>query len=93
MAAICHAAVCVGFAGFAPLVIWLMNKDGSPWLARHAKRAMVAQFVGLFAFVVITTVTCGLGAVLYMPWMAAELYLAYKVWEDDPVDYPLLPEL
>lgn len=61
---------------FAPLIIYLLKKD-SPFVAAHAKQAMVWQgacfvlsaVLGIGGFV-LTFLTAGLGALIFIPGMA-----------------------
>lgn len=88
-AALIHGGVFLGLAGFAPLFIWLMNKDGkNEYLAFRARQAMIAQFVALGAFIVVTTITCGFGALLIFPWMAYEGWMAYRAFNGERPGYP-----
>ncbi len=93
MAALIHLAVVIGFAGFAPLVIWLINKDGkNDYLAFRAKQAAIVQFGALAALVFISVITCGFGTLLLLPWFAFEVYLAWQAYEGHRPGYPGLPD-
>lgn len=61
----------VGIPGFiGPLVVWLMKKDQSPFIAQNAMHALFFQ-IGIFVLAVIVgilaIVTCGFGALLGLP--------------------------
>src|SRR4051812_39829309 len=60
-------------AGFVPaLVIWLMKKDQSPSINDQGKEALNFQIniTGqAIILLIITAVTCGLGFILYIPWL------------------------
>lgn len=66
MAMLCHLlAIFTGFV--APLIIWLIKKDQSPFVNHHGKEALNFQITLLIAWlatVVLTCVTLGLGAPL-----------------------------
>jgi hypothetical protein len=59
------------FSGFiAPLVLWLVKKDDSPFLDQHGKEALNFQISILIygiAVGVIAIFTCGIGALLAIP--------------------------
>ena len=75
LAAIAHLGYFsgVGFF-FAPLIIWILKKDESPFLAHHAKQAMVYQGGTFVAMSLLGTgasifcfLTIGLGALVAVP--------------------------
>lgn len=89
---------------FIPLVIWLVKKDSSTFVATHAKQAMVWQgacFVGgsLLATIgsVISFLTIGLGLFLFIPLMlllAIALFIpsilaSIAVFNEKPYTYPV----
>lgn len=71
-AMLAHLAGLAGYLGgvlqyVAPLVIYLVYKDKSPFVAFHALQSLFFQLAVLVAFVlagIITFVTCGIGAPL-----------------------------
>ena len=87
-----------------PLLIYLLKKDESPYLAKHAKQALAWQAaisIGLtVASMLITTLasfTFGLGGLLFLALPPAGfaafcvgLYAAYKCWNDEEFKYPLV---
>jgi hypothetical protein len=92
----------VGFI-FAPLVIWLLKKD-SPFVAHHAKQAMVWQGANLvfgtmfcIAGFVFSLATAGLGALLFVPavivlgllLLIPSIIAALKVFGDQEYMYPV----
>lgn len=76
------------FTGFvAPLVIWLVKKDGSPFLDHHGKEAVNFQITYFLitlctgaASMVIGIITMGLGMLLIIPVYLA-LFVLALVWE------------
>ncbi|MFA4945037.1 MAG: DUF4870 domain-containing protein [Lentisphaeria bacterium] len=44
-----------------PLIIWLVKKDQSPFVATEAKEALNFQLVMLIGYIVLGTITCGFG--------------------------------
>jgi uncharacterized Tic20 family protein len=71
----------IGIPGFiGPLVIWLIQKDKSPFVGRHALEALLFQ-VGLFVvgivFAILSIITCGIGTILFIPLLIA--FILYVV--------------
>jgi uncharacterized Tic20 family protein len=74
----CHLSAIISawfYAGFiGPLIVWLLKKDQSPFVDYHGKEALNFQLnilgYGLIA-IVFAIVTCGFGAFLAVPLMAA----------------------
>lgn len=75
LAAIAHLGFLSGIGFFfAPLIIWLLKKEESPFLAHHAKQAMVYQgstflLMSLLGIggTVMSFLTAGLGFFLLIP--------------------------
>jgi uncharacterized Tic20 family protein len=93
----------VGFI-FAPLIIWLLKKDSSSFVAHHAKQALVWQgaiavFGAIFSTLgfVLTLVTAGLGALLVVPaacllgliLLIPSVIAGIKVFSDQEYSYPI----
>lgn len=92
----------VGFI-IAPLVIWLLKKDSSPFVAHHAKQALVWQGANAvlgtlfgFGFFVLTILTAGLTvfliplvALLGLLLLLPSLLAAIKVFGDSEYSYPV----
>jgi uncharacterized Tic20 family protein len=93
----------VGFL-IAPAIIWFLKKDSSPFVAHHAKQAMVWQganlvFGTLFCLggFVLTFVTAGLGALLFVPacfllgllLFIPSILASIKVFGDQEYSYPV----
>jgi len=72
------ASALFGFVG--PLVIYLIKKDESPFVAQNALQALafnIAMAIVAAILVVVMVITCGLGAVLFIPFMM--VYLMYVI--------------
>ncbi|MFN3167023.1 MAG: DUF4870 domain-containing protein [Phycisphaeraceae bacterium] len=71
MAMLAHLlGILTGFVG--PLIIWLVKKDSSPFVEDQAKEALNFQIAILIVYVglaVVSCVTLGFGALLYIPAM------------------------
>ena len=103
LAVVCHS---VGMV-VIPLLVYLLKKDESPYLARHAKQSLVWQagvsiVCTVLSFVIgaIATLTLGFGALLYLLIPPAALvafciglYAAYQCWEGKEYEYPMIQSL
>jgi uncharacterized protein len=72
------ATVLFGFVG--PLVIYLIKKDESQFVAQNAMQALAFNiFMAVVAIIlmVITFLTCGFGAILFLPFYI--VYLIYVI--------------
>jgi uncharacterized Tic20 family protein len=72
------ASALFGFVG--PLVIYLIKKDESAFVAQNALQALafnIAMAIVAAILVVVMVITCGLGAVLFVPFMM--VYLLYVI--------------
>ncbi len=60
----------------APLVVWLIQKDKSPFVSKHARESLVFQ-IGIFAVVIVMVVlvfvTLGAALILVIPGIVALL--------------------
>lgn len=90
LAALAHGSTLLGVPVFGPLAIFLWKKDESNYVGFHAKQAMVGQMVMLAVITVIALFTCGVGALLFIPWMLYELWLAWEAWQGRWSSYPML---
>lgn len=93
VAACVHASVVVGFAMWAPAIVWFMYKDPpkSAFVRWHAIEALKVQVVAFIVVLFIGLLTCGIGTVLLVPWFALELWVAWQAYEGKRAGYPLLP--
>ncbi len=80
VAAIAHGSV-VFSLGLAAPIIWLVFRGNSPFIARHAARAALTHIGGGLLISAIASVTCGLGSVLYIPWLGWSFYEASRAWK------------
>lgn len=79
-----------------PLIIYAIGK-GKPFVRYHAMQAMGLQLAlwiaGAIVVPIISTLTCGLGMILYLPLAVAALlplYGAFLAFSGDWAGYPLL---
>ena len=102
------AVLCHGVGALViPLLVYLLKKDDSPYLAQQSKQALAWQAGATAVFsaagMIITTLagfTFGLGAILYLLLPPAGLaafcvglYAAYKCWKDEEYKYPLVQSI
>ena len=102
------AALCHGLGAVViPLLVYILKKDDSPYLARHSKSALVwqaaASIVLTLASMVISALasfTFGLGALFFLLLPPAGLvafcvglYAAVKCWKGEEYQYPFIQPL
>ena len=68
--------------GIAPLLIYFVKKDESPYVAYHAVQAGIFQVISW----VIAGATCGIGLVL----LVLPIWIGIKAYNGEWVGYPLL---
>jgi uncharacterized protein len=67
-----------GLTFVGPLIVWLVKKDESEYVAWHGREALNFHLTLLIVAVVLIPVslfTCGLGALLYLPLVLAAIVL------------------
>ncbi len=87
LAAAVHLVSVAGFGGWGPLIMFFVFGN-QPFVRYHAGQAMVFQFLVMLVVVPVALCTFGLGAVLVLPWMLLELWLAYEAWQGHWQGYP-----
>lgn len=90
-ALVAHLSGCVAWV-IGPLVIYLIKKDQSKFVAYHAMQALIFHGIaGMVAYAVIT-VTCGVGfPVIVLPWLGA-IWIGLKAYNGELVGYPGLEQ-
>lgn len=84
-AAIAHAGTC--FAWFlAPLLVYLLEKDKTSWVARQAFSALLWSALGT----VVTAATCGLALPLFL---VVHVWAAIVVLRGEDAEYPWVSDL
>lgn len=84
-AAIAHGGTCVAWF-LAPLVVYLVERDRSSWVARQALSALLWSALGT----VVSAVTCGLALPLFL---AVHVWAAIVVLRGEEAEYPIVSEL
>ncbi len=80
VAAIAHGSIFFSL-GLAAPIIWLLFRGNSPYVARHAARASLMHIGGGILITAISSVTCGLGSILFVPWLGFSLWEASRAWK------------
>jgi len=93
LAALCHGSTIIGFAVIAPLVVYFLQQKGSPFVRFHAIQAMIFQLVAFVLVFVLAFMTCGVGAILILPWFLFELWMAYRAFQGEWAAYPLMENI
>lgn len=93
MGMLCHL---LGITMIGTLIIWLIKKDDHPFIDQEGKEATNFQITALIAYVicsVLSVVTCGVGAILYLPvWVCVLIFCimgAMKAKEGEAYRYPV----
>ena len=91
--ALAHLSVFVG--GFiGPILLLLIFQEKSKFIKYHAIQSLVLSIaitVSGILISILSAVTCGLGGLLYLPWLLfllAPLWGAWKGWEGRWEGYP-----
>jgi uncharacterized Tic20 family protein len=84
-AAIAHGGTCVAWF-FAPLVVYVIEKDRSPWATHQALQALLWSAFGT----IVSLATCGLAIPLFL---AVHIYAAVKALDGEGFEYPLVGDL
>jgi uncharacterized membrane protein len=89
MAAVAHGLTFVEGGIIGPLILYLVKKDESEFVAFHALQSL---YFGLI-FLGVTLVTCGLGVILVVPYIIYEVLAVIKAndgeWWELPIAGPL----
>jgi len=82
-----HAVSFVEGGLIGPLAIYLLKKDESEFVAFHALQSL---YFGL-ALLVVTTVTCGFGALIFVwPYMIYEAIASLRAFDGEWYELPLV---
>ena len=84
-AAIAHGGTCVAWF-FAPLIVWLVERERSPFVARQALGALLWSGFGT----IVSALTCGLAIPVFMIF---HIVAAVKALEGVEYEYPLVSDL
>lgn len=84
-AAIAHGGTCVAWF-FAPLIIYLMEKDRSSYVGRQALQALLWSAFGTL----VSLATCGLAIPVFM---AFHIVAAVRAMEGQDYEYPFIGDV
>ena len=84
-AAIAHAGTCVAWF-FAPLVVYLIERDRSRYASHQALQALLWSAFGTL----VSLATCGVAIPVFM---AFHIYAAIRVMDGHDYEYPLVGDL
>lgn len=82
-----HVSGCV-FPLFGPAVVWFLKKDTSSFVAYHAIQSGIYQLIAWVAMSVFSTITCGIGFILFPVIWLPSLYWGYKAYQGSSEGYP-----
>ena len=86
------AALAYVVSPVVPIILMLMeDKKNRPFIKAHNAQALVAGVVLYLILTVISVVTCGFGAVLFVLWFVM-LYWAYKAYQGEYVTIPVITD-
>jgi uncharacterized Tic20 family protein len=80
-AAIAHGGTLVAWF-FAPLVVWLIEKERSPWATHQALQALLWSGFGTL----VSLATCGLAIPFFMVF---HVYAAVRALDGEAYEYPI----
>lgn len=87
LAAIAHGLTFFEGGLVGPLILYLVKKDESEFIAFHALQSL---YFGL-AFFVLSVVTCGIGAILLgIPYLVFEVIATIKAYEGEWYELPVV---
>lgn len=75
LAMLAHLLAIIGGV-IAPLIIWIIKKDQSPYIEQHAREALNFQITVLIVYILLiplTFVTCGIAGFLYIPVLVVDI--------------------
>ncbi len=84
-AAIAHGGTCVAWF-FAPLIVWLVERERSPFVARQALGALLWSIFGT----IVSAITCGLAIPVFMVF---HIIGAVRALEGLEYEYPLVSDM
>jgi hypothetical protein len=99
MALLSHLSVYV-FPFLGPIIFYLIFQEKSRFIKYHAVQALLShaalwgmEIIGIILITIISTITCGIGSVLYivlLPLPLLHLWGAYKAYQGEWEGYPLV---
>src|SRR5262249_50186554 len=104
LSALISLVVLGGLTFVGPLVIWLIKKDQSKFIDWHGKEALnfiLIEFIASVICVIGSNVTCGFGALIFVPILIAIVVYSIVIWiiaamkanNGEYYRYPYVPRL
>jgi len=104
LSALLSLVVLGGLTFVGPLIIWLIKKDQSKFVDWHGKEALnfiLIEFIASAICVVGSIVTCGFGALIFIPILIAIVVYSIIIWiiaamkasSGEYYRYPYVPRL
>jgi uncharacterized Tic20 family protein len=88
-ALLAHLSGCASWF-LGPLIIYMIKKDQSKFVAYHGMQALIFHSIAGFLVYAVITVTCGIGfPLIVVPWIVAA-WIAFKAYNGEWVGYPML---
>lgn len=78
-----HAVSFIDGGIIAPLIIYMLKKDASEFIAFHALQSVYFGLLAGFIILPLSIVTCGAGAILIIPYLGFELMATVKANEGE----------
>lgn len=88
-AAIAHGLTFIEGGILGPLVVYLIKRDDSPFVAFHALQSLYFGLLALTIIVPVSIVTCGLGALLVIPYMILEILAVVAAYNGEWYELPI----
>ncbi len=86
------AALAYVFSPIVPVIILLIeDKKNRPFIRAHNAQALVAGLALDVILSILTTVTCGIGVILFVAWVVM-LYWGYQAYQGQYVTIPVITD-
>lgn len=87
------AALAYVFSPVVPIILMLMeDKKNRPFIKAHNAQALVAGVALYLILTIVSVVTCGIGAILFVLWFVM-LYWAYQAYQGKEITIPVITDL
>jgi uncharacterized protein len=93
VALVAHGLTFVEGGIIGPLVVYLVKRDSSEFVAFHALQSVYFGLLALVVILPVAVVTCGLGAVLVAPYFALEVWACLKAYDGEWYRLPIAGDL
>ncbi|MCK6504585.1 DUF4870 domain-containing protein [Myxococcota bacterium] len=90
LAVVAHALSFIEGGVIGPLIVYLVKKDDSPFVAFHALQSLYFGLLALVVIVPVAIITCGLGAVLLIPYFVWEVIACIEAHKGEWYELPFV---